>query len=647
MLDAVRMVSGLGSVTFVLGVVVLSSCANAIAPAAPVTSASAPLVALAPPQTPFSPLKANPERKAKLLALTPRLDELFRARAAELGTTGAAVAIVLEGEVLYVRGLGVRNLEKHVPVDADTIFRVGSVSKTITALAVMRLRDQGKLALDAPAATYLPALRAVAGPTTDSPPLTVRQLLSMTSGLGYDDQWGAVTFGYSDAELARFLEQGLTFGAAPGERYQYSNLGYALLGKIIEHASGKAFSDYVATDVFGPLGMTSSGYVTGALPVERLATGYYRDGERLVTEPVPSDGVFAPAGGVYTSIRDLARYAAFQLAAYPPRNDPETGAVRRSTLREMHAGWAWQRGDDLPVVKRAADGSSSLTAASYGLGWSLNTTCGFEAMVQHGGFEPGYFASIRLVPRHGFGVVMLSTTAPIGQLRTFELLTTVLRDGGVVTPSAASPSRELLAARDTSIRLLTAWDAQLVAGAFDPLTLRYSFFRNFRADMERMGREHGRCRAAEEMTALSRSHARFRLECERGAIEFIVFLTPGVPPKIQMFEWHRELPVTTQDEAAASKLVVSIRRDATLPPDLLAPQADRSALEKRLARLHGTYGTCEIDKPLWNNAQGEAAFRLRCADSPLDLAFRLDAKTGRVLDFSGTQPRTFGAICIE
>ena len=642
------MVSGLGSTTFVLGVILLSSCANAIAPAAPVSSATTPPAPLPPPQTAFSPLKANPERKAKLLALTARLDELFKGRASELGTTGAAVAIVLEGEVVYVRGFGVRNLEQNAPVDADTVFRVGSVSKTITALAVMRLRDQGKLALDTPAATYLPALRAVAGPTTDSPPLTVRHLLSMTSGLGYDDQWGAVTFGYSDAELARFLERGLTFGAAPGERYQYSNLGYALLGKIIEQVSGKAFSDYVATDVFGPLGMTSSGYVTGTLPVERLATGYYRDGERFVAEPIPSDGVFAPAGGVYTSIRDLARYAAFQLAAYPPRIDIETGAVRRSTLREMHAGWAWQRwGDDLPVVKRAADGSSSLTAASYGLGWSLNTTCGFEAMVQHGGFEPGYFASVRLVPRHGFGVVMLSTTASIGQLRTFELLTNLLREGGVVAPSSASPSPELLAARDTSIRLLTAWDAELVAQAFDPLTLRYSFFRNFRGDMERMGREHGRCRAAGELTPLSRSHARFRLECERGAIDFIVFLTPGVPPKIQMFEWHRELPVTTQDEAAASKLVASIRREATLPSDLLAPQADHSALEKRLARLHATYGTCAIDKPLWNNAQGEAAFRLRCTDSALDLSFRLDAKTGGVLDFSSTQPRAFGATCVE
>ncbi len=565
----------------------------------------------------------------------------------EVGATGAAVALLLEGEVVYLRGFGVRDVESKVPVDADTVFRIGSVSKTITALAVMRLRDQGKVVLDAPAATYLPALRAIAGPTRDSPPVTVRHLLTMTSGLGYDDFWGAVTFGKSDAELAAFLERGVSFGGAPGERYRYSNLGFALLGKIVESVSGKKFEEFVASDVHAPLGMTSSGYVTGQIPRDRLAIGYFRDGDRLVLEKIEADGVFAPAGGAFTTVRDLARYAAFHLAAYPPRDDVETGPVRRSTVREMHAGHAWARfADDLPVLKRNPDGSPVLAAMSYGLGWAQNTSCLAEGMVQHGGYEPGYYASIRLLPRQGLGMVALSTTESIGQLRTFELTTELLREGGVFDPPPPAASAPLVAARDAVIRLLAQWDPELAARAFDPQSVQFTFLRNLRPDIERMGREHGACRPEGEIVPMGRSQGRFRLACERGAIELVAYLTPGVPPVLQTVEYRQELPVTEKDQAAASSVLLALG-GAPLPPDLLAPTADRSAIEKRLARLRGAHGVCAIEAPLWNDGKGQASFRLGCAEGPLDLTVKLDSKTSLVVDVMGALPREYGAVCAE
>lgn len=273
----------------------------------------------------------------------PELDRFFQSRIEQLGITGAAIGIVLEGEIVYLRGFGVRDIVSKRPVDVDTPFRIGSVSKTFTALAIMRLRDAGKLSLDEPAASYLPSLAAVPLPTKDSPPITTRHLLTMTSGLPYDDLWGAVTFGYDDAKLERSIARGISFAGAPGERYRYSNLGYALLGQIVERVSGLGFEEFLAKEVFAPLGMRSTGYVTGDVPRADMAVGYYRDGARLVAEPVESDRVFAPAGGVVTTISDLARYAAFQLSAYPPRHEPETGTVRRSTLRLSRGsdGPAW------------------------------------------------------------------------------------------------------------------------------------------------------------------------------------------------------------------------------------------------------------------------------------------------------------------
>lgn len=628
------------------GSLMVAACGPAPRPAAP-QSVLSPLAPLAPPTLPFAAPTANAARKAKLLALLPQLDELHRARLAEVGATGAAVAILLEGEVVYLRGFGVRDVASKTPVDADTVFRIGSVSKGFTALAILRLRDQGKLVLDAPAATYLPALRALAGPTKDSPPITVRHLLTMTSGLGYDDQWGAVTFGKNDAELAAFLARGVSLGSAPGERYRYSNLGYALLGKIVASVSGQSFEKYVTSNVFTPLGMTSTGYVTGKLPVERMATGYYRDNEQLIPEKIQSDGVFAPAGGVYASVRDLARYAALHLAAYPARDDPETGPVRRSTLREMHTGQAWGRfDDDVPVLRRTADGSPSLLAMSYGFGWSQLTTCVAEAMVQHGGYEPGYYAVIRLLPRQGLGIVTLSTTQSLGQMRTFEKTMELLRSGGVFDAPAPAPSAPLTAARDSVLRLITHWDTELAARTFDAQSLQYSFLRNLRPDLERMGREHGACRADGDVVPSSLTHGRFRLACERGSIEFVAYLAPGVRPELQSLEYRQSLPVSEAAEAAARAFTAALNGQP-LPLELLAPNGVQATLAKRLARLRGNHGACELEAPLSSNGKDQAVFRLRCDEGPLELTLRFEPKTGLVTDVTGAQPRAYGAVCAE
>lgn len=600
------------------------------------------------PQSPFVPLAAEPNRRAKLLALVPKLDALLAARAVETGTTGGAVGLVLEGEVVYVRGFGVRDLDSKRPVDADTLFRIGSVSKTITALAVLKLRDQGRLVLDAPAAMYFPALASLPSATKDSPPLTVRHLLTMTSGLPYDDIWGAVSFGQSDAELAQLLERGPSLAGAPGEKYRYSNLGFALLGKIVEAVSGLPFAELVAREVFAPLGMESSGYVTGSIPRERMAIGYFKDGERFVAEPIDSDGVFAPAGGVYTSANDLARYAAYHLAAYPPRDDAETGPVRRSTLREMHAGQAWARwGDDVPVLRRLPDGTASLTAFSYGLGWMQQTTCLAEGMIQHGGFEPGYFAAVRLLPAHGIAVVTLSATGNFGQNQTFERLLELLRNEGVLDRAPAPPSPALVSARDTFLQLLTGWDAELVARTFDPLTRRYSFVRGFQARMEAISVDHGKCRAEGDILLLSATHGRFRVSCERGAIDVVALLTPHPKPLIQTFELSRQMPVTDSERAMAETLLITLARSTPLPANALAPDVDPRPLEKRLARLRGTSGDCSLEQPLWNNGGGEASFRLRCSEGPVQLSLRMDPKTSLLRDFSSARPRAFGAVCAE
>jgi D-alanyl-D-alanine-carboxypeptidase/D-alanyl-D-alanine-endopeptidase len=217
-----------------------------------------PLATPSPRLSGFVPGAASAERKAKLEAVRGKLDDLFQSRVREARATGAAVGIVIDGELVYANTFGVRDVVSNRPIDVDTVFRIASMTKSFTALAIMKLRDDGKVVLDAPAATYVPELRSFVGLTRDAPAITVRMLLTHASGIAFDDFWGGDTFGMSDDELTRFIQSGIGLSYAPGTRYQYSNLGYALLGRIVERASGRPFRAYVTDEILESLGMTST-----------------------------------------------------------------------------------------------------------------------------------------------------------------------------------------------------------------------------------------------------------------------------------------------------------------------------------------------------------------------------------------------------
>ncbi|RYZ04262.1 MAG: class A beta-lactamase-related serine hydrolase [Myxococcales bacterium] len=487
---------------------------------------------------PFVPTPAPAARKARLLAVAGALDDVYRARLSESGATAAAVGIVLEGELVYVGTFGVSDVSSGAAVDERTVFRIGSLTKSFAATTILQLRDRGLLQLDAPAVRYLPELARLQSPSSDAGPITLRHLLTMTSGLPYDDTWGTVSFGYDDAELTRFLEGRPRLSSVPGERYAYSNLGYALLGRVVERLTGQHFLDYLRTELLLPLGMTATG---AKRPARGLAVGYYRDAaqnDALYAEPHPDDGVFAPAGGLYTSLRDYARYLAFQLAAYPARDAPEEGPLRRSSLREMHRGQSWLRWNaDVPVAKKLAGGALSLSAARYGYGWVQQTTCAFDGIVQHGGYEPGYFSYVRLLPQHGLGVVVFSTTAAVGDSKTFERAMGVLRQGGVLELPSDNVSPQLAQRIAEVNELLARFDAARFRESFDPDSLRYSWLASIPEAFSRLKRDHGRCEPSGSPQRLGATEARWLLACERGWLSLSLVLAPTAASQIASVHW--------------------------------------------------------------------------------------------------------------
>src|SRR5262249_29877479 len=186
------------------------------------------------------------------------------------GQPGLAYGIIAGNELAHARGLGQRWLGGSVP-DEDTVFRIASMTKSFTAAAVLALRDDGALALDDPAAGYVPQLRGLRLPTADSPQPSLRHLLTMTAGFPTDDPWGDRQQGLPPGEFTELLEGGVSFAWAPGTRFEYSNLGYAILGRVISTITGAEYPDFVRDRLLAPLGLAQTGFDASDFDAERLA----------------------------------------------------------------------------------------------------------------------------------------------------------------------------------------------------------------------------------------------------------------------------------------------------------------------------------------------------------------------------------------
>ncbi|PKP93681.1 MAG: serine hydrolase [Alphaproteobacteria bacterium HGW-Alphaproteobacteria-16] len=233
-----------------------------------------------------------------------RIDTVVRADA-DKGEFMGAVLVVKDGEVLLDRGYGSAVLEWNIPNDGDTKFRLGSVTKQFTAVAILLLQEQGKLRLDAPIKTYL----------TNAPAawdkVTVHHLLTHTSGIpnftGFPDYGMQKTLPTAHSGLiARFRDKPLA--CQPGEKWDYSNSGYVLLSAIVEQVSGISYAEFVTENIFTPLGMADSGYDSHAAILPRRATGYAPSAKGRVRADYIDMSIPQGAGGLYSTTHDLLKW---------------------------------------------------------------------------------------------------------------------------------------------------------------------------------------------------------------------------------------------------------------------------------------------------------------------------------------------------
>jgi CubicO group peptidase (beta-lactamase class C family) len=247
------------------------------------------------------PAFADPHRADKVTATASAVEGMLREYAEQQRMPGFAYGVVLDGELLYSGSFGLANIDEVIPAGTETLFRIASMSKSVTALAILQLRDEGKLALDDPASLYVPEMTALRHLAADAPTITIRHLLTHSAGFPEDNPWGDRQLADSDGELRALIAGGVSFSNVPGIEYEYSNLGFALLGQIVQVVSGMDFRDYTRQHVFEPLGMHSTVWEYERAPANRLALGYdWLDGS-WVNIPLEHHGSFGAMGGLITS----------------------------------------------------------------------------------------------------------------------------------------------------------------------------------------------------------------------------------------------------------------------------------------------------------------------------------------------------------
>ena len=478
---------------------------------------------------------ASPDRAEKLREAFPAVDEIFRRYAADKHIPGMVWGVVIDGQLAHVGTFGVQDLATKTAVSETTVFRIASMTKSFTALAILKLRDQGKLSLEDPVSKWIPEFANIELPTRDSAPLKIRQLMSHSTGLPEDNPWADQQLAASEGELTQWLRQGLPFSTPPGTRYEYSNFAFGLLGRIVTKAAGIPYDRYIQHEILTKLNMDSTTFEFSEVPKARRAVGYrlQPDGTYLEEPPLPQ-GAFGSTGGLLTTAGDLGKYVAFHLSVWPPRDEPDTGPVRRSSVREMNHLWT-----PANLTARRVDGKLQVTEAGYGYGLRIMTDCRFEHIVAHGGGLPGFGSTMTWLPDYGVGIFAMATLTYSGPAEaTSSAWDRLLQTGGLQRRELpASPF--LAQMREPILSLWNHWDAAEAKriGAMNLLLDVPSAQRD--AEIQALKEQVGSCISAGPVVAENWLRGQVNLTCANGTVGAFFTMAPTKPPAIQHLSYRK------------------------------------------------------------------------------------------------------------
>jgi len=436
-----------------------------------------------------------------------------------------AWGLVVDGRLAHRGAFG--TLDDGTNPTERSVYRIASMTKSFTAATVLSLRDEGVLSLDDPITDHAPELAGIRGPTDDAGPVRIRHLLTMAAGFVTDNPWGDRQLDITDDGLDEVVRSGLVFSGTTGSSFDYSNLGFGFLGRVVKRATGRPVQQLVTERLLGPLGLTGTGWLRP--DHDRWARPHRaRDGAAVPDGPSPlGDGEIAPMGGLWSTVADVARWVAWLDDAFPGRDGTDDAPLTRASRRELqehhhHTGTAVLRG------RTVANG--------YGLGLRVRNDPRMGRVVSHSGGLPGYGSNMRWSAGRRFGMVALSnvTYAPMAELTqdVFELL---LEAGSF---PAAEPLHAPLVDEygHRLVALLRHWDDDVADALFADNVGPDEPYDRRRAEAEGWRAECGGAFEVVRIEPITAAAGRILLRRPAGEpMELTFKLSPAGPPRIQKY----------------------------------------------------------------------------------------------------------------
>jgi CubicO group peptidase (beta-lactamase class C family) len=440
-----------------------------------------------------------------------------------------AYGVIGDGRLVHHGGTG-RSPGRGDGPGATSVFRIASMTKSATAAAVLLLRDEGALRLDDPVAIYVPA---AAGLSPDGgPELTLRLLLTMSGGYPSDDPWADRQESLTPEAFAQLLRSGPRMSATPGTTFQYSNLGFAIIGRAVSEVAGMPYRQFVTERLLRPLGMDSTRFSAAELAGSDMQPGHRRSGDTWTEVPYDTPGEFSSIGGLFSTAQDLAIWVGGFLNAEGHGGDghPLSAASRRE-MQQMQRLVAVG-----PVDAPATGGSPQALARGYGMGLTVEHGTRWGRVVGHSGGYPGFGSNMRWHPASGVGVILLANATYAGPAAVAAAALDALLDGAPVTVPQAWP--ELAAMREAVESLIGSWD-DAVADAV--------FAANMDLDVPRAQRRALLGAVAARLGPIDRSRAvpgriltaaamGFELHGRDGSVRVEIALSPEPVPRLQSLD---------------------------------------------------------------------------------------------------------------
>lgn len=478
----------------------------------------------------------------KIQSFLPKVDSMFKEQARKSHMPGLIYGIMYQGKLIHSKALGEAQLETKLSAAQDIDFRIASMSKSFASMAILQLRDAGKLRLDDPAELYIPELKQSKSLTKDAPKISIRHLMVHGAGFPEDNPWGDRQLGISDEAFKKMLSKGITFSNNPGLTYEYSNMGFAMLGLIIKNVSGMPYQKYIQERIFKPLGMNNTFWEYADVPKNKLASGYRWLNEKWVKQPMEHDGAYGAMGGLITTLEDFSRYVAFHQSAWPERDEAELGPLKRSSIREMQFPWNM---NSFNPKYTYPNGRKAPAYTAYGYGLSYLKDDQGRRSIGHSGGLPGFGSNWRIYPDYDLGIISFAnvTYAPASfiNLKVMDSLLVSTK----MKPRPLQASSILKQRQAELVKLLPMWNHAAESGIFAENFFLDYFPGMLRAEAKPLFEKIGAIQKIHEIIPENNLRGTFVIEGEKGALEVYFTLSPENPPLIQ--EYHIQEKKMAQD----------------------------------------------------------------------------------------------------